>query len=326
MNRLQLSHIRCIWCVSLLLCVVMQSRPGQAESLVWRSSLEEARASAISQGKLILLVAGRPDCEYCHYMKEVVCEASNVKPIIDEVYVPWYADMDSSTDWQPYASDLGNCSLPIVCMIDPETTNEWLLRITGPYPAGTFEGYLKLAARLYPPKPNNLTSQQVVHDSQYQVTGRIWTNAQPTNVFYRVNLGTSTANPFVSATGATNWIAPLGSYVVAGVSNQYTFDVYAAFANGSHSPTNRLLFSYDPTPGLLGPRFCSIQVANGVVHLTLADLTVGATNQVERCLALEQTNSWSLVTNFVSTASTSEISDGANPSCGRAFYRVFNVP
>jgi len=305
---------------------MMLGKAAQAESLVWSSSEEEARTSAMSQGKLILLVAGRSDCQYCDYMKEVVCETSNVKPMIDEVYVPWYVDMDLSAEWEPYASGLGGCTLPIICMIDPETTNAWLLRITGAYPAGTFESYLKLAARLYPPKPNNLTTQQLVHDSQYQVTGRIWTNAQPTSVFYRVNLGTSTTNPFVSAAGATNWIAPLGTSVVAGVSNQYTFDVYAMFANGSQSPTNRLLFSYDPTPGLPQPRFCSIRVADGIVRLTLADLTVGATNQVERCLALERTNSWSLVTNFVSTASTSEISEGASPSRDRAFYRVFNVP
>ena len=54
------------------------------------------------------------------------------------------------------------------------------------------------SSSLYPPQPNNLTPQQVIHDSQYQVTGRIWTNAQPTNVFYRLNLGTSTANPLLA--------------------------------------------------------------------------------------------------------------------------------
>jgi len=259
-------------------------------------------------------------------MKDVVCEASNVRPVIDEIYVPWYANIDVDSDWDPYASGLGSFTLPLICMIDPTTTNAWLWMMTGPYPAATFEGYLRLAARLYLPQPNNLTPQQVIHDSQYQVRGSIWTNAQPTNVFYRLNPGTSTANPFVSATGTTGWSAPLSGYVVAGVSNQYTFEVYAGFANGSHSPTNRLIFSYDPALLPLEPRICSIRVADGVLHLTLTNLTAGVTNRVERCLDLAQTNGWSMMTNFVSPASTSEISEGANPSWGRAFYRVFSTP
>jgi hypothetical protein len=299
--------------------------PHQAEAFLWTYSLTEARASALSQGKLILLMAGRPDCPYCNYMQTQVLEAPNVRLLIDEIYVPWYANIDVATDYRPYAAGLGTFSLPLNCMIDPRTTNAWLLRKTGAYAADTFEGFLKEAARLAPPRPTNLTDLQVVSDARYQVAGHIWAHAQPTGVFYRVNLGSHPVNPFTSASGTTDWIAPLAPFVVAGVSNQYTFDVYARFTNGATSLTNRLIFSYSPSV-LPRPRIQVIRVAQGVVQLTLTNLTAGVTQRVERSLALDHTNAWTSVTNFVSTGSGCAIAECAGPSCSRAFYRVVSSP
>jgi hypothetical protein len=317
--------IRLACCIGLFSYALVMAMPGQAQSLVWSNTLEAARASAISQGKLILLVGGTTGCPFCIYMENTVCEAANVRSVIDEIFVPWNANMDLYTDYVPYASGLGSYTLPLVCMIDPKTTNAWLLRLTGPYAAGTFEGYLRLAARLAPPQASNLVSQQVIDDSHYQVRGHIWTNTQPTGVFYRVNLSTNMVNAFTSATGTTDWTAPLAPHVVAGVSNQYTFDVYARFANGSTSGTNSVVFGYRPATAP-NPRFCIIAVSDGVVHLTLTNLTAEVTNRVERCLDPGQTSCWITVTNFVSTGSRFEIAERVSPSWGGAFYRVSRPP
>jgi len=318
-------NARLVGCFSLLLlsCAFLRTGPAQAASLVWSTSREQARASALSQGKLILLLAGRPTCDDCTYMKYQACEAANVRPVIDEVYVPWFANIDYSTEWQRYAVNLGNFALPLICMIDPATTNTWLFRQTGLCTSSTLESRLRQAARACPPKPNNLVHQQVIRDSHYQVTGHIWTNAQPANVFDRVNPGTATVYPFVNATGTTDWIAGVDSYVVAGVSNQYSFDVYAEFINGSRSPTNRLMFTYVPTAR---PHIAFIGVSNGVVRMTLTNLTVGSMVYVERCLDLGSTNEWTLVTSFVAAASTCQVSEGVSPSWSRAFYRVVGTP
>jgi hypothetical protein len=319
-------HIRRVCLFGWLICALLLARAGQAQSLAWSSSLQDARASAIGQGKLILLLGGRPTCPNCNYMENVVCEAAGVRPVIDEIYVPWFANVDLDTDYQAYASGLGSYTLPLICMIDPKTTNAWLLRLTGPYAAGAFEGYLRQAALLYPPQPTNLVNQQVIDDIHYQVMGHIWIKAQPTGVFYRVSIGTNTGNPFVNATGTTDWMAPLAPYLVAGVSNQYTFQIYVKSSSGLTSRTNSLVFDYHPGGASLMPWICSLRVGCGVAHLTLTNLTAGATNRVERALDIGQTNNWSIVTNLVSTGSGGSISEPVNPFWRRAFYRVVSTP
>jgi hypothetical protein len=128
--------------VSLLSSVFLLTSLGEAEPLVWFNSLDTARASAVEQGKLILLLAGRPTCGNCTYMKNEVCEAPNVRPVIDEACVPWFSDIDLSTDWQPYRAGLASFYLPLACVIDPKTTNAWLARRTGLCTATTFEDLL----------------------------------------------------------------------------------------------------------------------------------------------------------------------------------------
>jgi len=279
----------------------------------------------MSQGKLILLLAGRPTCSYCIYMKETVCEGANVRPLIDEVYVPWFSDIDVDSDYLPYATNLGGFTLPMSCMIEPRITNSLLWRVTGPYTAGAFEDFLRLGARLAPPQADNLVSEQVIQDIHYQVTGHIWTNVHATGVLYRVTVGTNTAGAFSNATGATNWIAPLAPYVAAGVSNRYTFEVYARFANGTTSGTNRLVFGYQPAV-TLRPSIGSTRVDSGVLHLALTNLTAGMTNRVERCWDLGQTNGWTILTNLVSTGSGSDFAERVDASWRKAFYRISVAP
>jgi hypothetical protein len=210
-------------------------------------------------------------------------------------------------------------------MIDPETTNAWLFRVSGPYASAAYRDFLRQGASLCPPRPDNLVAQQVISDNQYQVRGRLWTNTQPTAVFYRVSSGTR-GNPFANATGTTAWTAPLAPYLVAGTSNQYTFEVYATFADGLISGTNCVLFNYQPagTPPL--PRITSLQVSSGFVNLTITNLSPGLTNQIERRLGLGLTDGWTLLTNFVGAGPGTVVSDLLHPSWSKAFYRVTSKP
>ena len=310
-----------LWSCALLLTV-----SGRAESLVWLSSLADARASALNQDKLILLMAGSPACSHCIYMETVVCEAANVRPIIDEIYVPWFSDLGYATDYQPYASGLGSWSYPLSCMIDPRTEGVWLLRQNGSYAAQTFEGFLRTAARLYPPRPTNLVDQQVINDPHYAVKGHLWTNTEPVAVWYRVHAGTNAASSYTQAAGTVDWTASLAPYLVAGVSNRYTLDLYASFADGSTSSIKKLTFSYQPAVVPLKPGISLIAVAAGAVQLTLTNLTAGVTNRVERALDLGQTNGWLAITNFISTGGEGTVSDPLMPPQGRAFYRISFSP
>jgi hypothetical protein len=295
--------------------------------LLWSNSLAAARASAKSQGKLILLLAGHPDCGTCDYMETVVCESATVRPIIDEIYVPWYANIDFYQDFLPYEAGMSSqYDLPLLCMIDPKTTNAWLLRVDGGYSATAFASVLRQAASLCPPQPTNLVDRQVIRDGHFEVAGHLWSQTQPANVYYRVNVGTGTLNPFTAATGTTNWTAGLTPYLVAGVSNRYTLDIYARFNNGSTSRTNSLVFDYNPAAVPPTPRIGSITVNNRVATLALTNLTAGVTNRLERSLDLRLTNGWITVTNFVSPGSTHGFSEPLSDSWRNAFYRISLKP
>ncbi len=66
-------------------------------------------------------------------MRFTVCESTNppIKELIEEQYIPWYCDVDTSTEWWAYASGLGSFILPLIAVIDPNTPNTYLNRTTG---------------------------------------------------------------------------------------------------------------------------------------------------------------------------------------------------
>ena len=84
------------------------------------------------------------------YMKNTVCETTSpgVKQLILDSYVPWYCDVDASTEWYPYASGLGSFTLPLICIIDPDQPDACVNRTTGiQYPSAFFQ---RLAAGIKP--------------------------------------------------------------------------------------------------------------------------------------------------------------------------------
>jgi hypothetical protein len=135
--------------------------PGEAraEPLAWvTNQAATAIATAKSQGKLILLLAGRDSCGYCQYMKKTVCETLDppINTVLQDYYVPWYCQVDVCSDWRPYADGLGTFSLPLICVIDPHHPQAYLDSTTGVQPPEPFLQrllqYVKVTTAPPPPK------------------------------------------------------------------------------------------------------------------------------------------------------------------------------
>ncbi|MCP4110302.1 MAG: choice-of-anchor D domain-containing protein [Desulfobacteraceae bacterium] len=104
-----------------------------ATSLVWQTSKADAVSVAEKEGKKILMLAGRETCGNCRYMKNTVFESASppIKSMIQGNFVPWFCDVDSSTEYQTYESGLGSYYLPLVCGIDPDDIDNYMDRTTG---------------------------------------------------------------------------------------------------------------------------------------------------------------------------------------------------
>ncbi len=66
-------------------------------------------------------------------MRDTVCEMSDppIKDFITAYYIPWFSDVDNSTEWGTYADGLSGLTLPIICRIDPADPDNYLDRSTG---------------------------------------------------------------------------------------------------------------------------------------------------------------------------------------------------
>lgn len=66
-------------------------------------------------------------------MRSTVSESTSlpIKELIQKHYIPWYCDVDTSTEWYAYASGLGSFILPLIAVIDPAAPNTYLSRTTG---------------------------------------------------------------------------------------------------------------------------------------------------------------------------------------------------
>jgi len=104
-----------------------------SDALVWQTSKAAAVSLAKTQGKKILLFAGRETCGNCQYMKYTACESASppIKNLIEQYFVPWFSDIDTSTERYPYTSGLGSYSLPLIAVIDPNDSSNYLDRTTG---------------------------------------------------------------------------------------------------------------------------------------------------------------------------------------------------
>ncbi len=91
-------------------------------------------------------------------MKFTVCELNSpaIKSLIEQSYVPWYSHVDQSNEWTAYASGLGGFTLPMICVIDPNDSGNYLDRTTGVQNADTF--YARLQSHITSYKLNIVKS------------------------------------------------------------------------------------------------------------------------------------------------------------------------
>jgi len=102
------------------------------DSIVWHTSKDDVIALAKSEGKKILLIAGREACGNTRYMRNTVCEKTSpeIKQLIQTHFIPWYSDVDSNYEYSAYAQGLVRFTLPLICIIDPLESDKYLDRTT----------------------------------------------------------------------------------------------------------------------------------------------------------------------------------------------------
>lgn len=77
-----------------------------------------------------------------------------------------------------------------------------------------------------------------------------------------------------------------------------------------------------PTPVVPFQLICS----NGLVSIGISNLTVSATNVIERTLDLTRTDGWTVVTSFTANAGTTNWDESSSAPYTNAFYRVRSLP
>ena len=64
---------KAVWLAWFIMCLGLST--ASPASLTWLKSKTDAMSAAKSQGKLVLLLAGRDTCSHCQYMLTNVCES-----------------------------------------------------------------------------------------------------------------------------------------------------------------------------------------------------------------------------------------------------------
>ncbi len=121
---------RTTWLGLVVVAGWMMQATAQA-AISWATTRAAAVAAAQGSGKLVLLLAGRDGCANTAYMKNDMCERASIRQAIDPHYVGWYCNVDSSTEWTTYAGGLGTFTLPMICVITPGDSMNYLDRTTG---------------------------------------------------------------------------------------------------------------------------------------------------------------------------------------------------
>ena len=101
--------------------------------LTWQNSRQAAIQKARAENKKVLLFGGRGSCGNCRYMRTQVFETMKppVKDLLEKHYILLFSDIDKSTEWYSYARDLGQFSLPLICVIGPGSDRVYEDRTTG---------------------------------------------------------------------------------------------------------------------------------------------------------------------------------------------------
>ena len=129
-----MKHRNVIAALVVAVCLWVGCSSAFAGTLVWQTSKETAVALAKSQGKKILLIAGRdPGCSVTVWTKYTAAESVSppIKSLIEQHFIPWFCDIDASDEADSYATGMGRYNLPLICVIDPNSSSTYLDRTTG---------------------------------------------------------------------------------------------------------------------------------------------------------------------------------------------------
>src|ERR1035437_7596305 len=236
--------------LGLVLGAFLLASPCGAQPQVYETTQANAIARAKAEGKMILTEFGRPNCADCIGMRGYF-EGSNppLKQWIRASCVLWTADIDTSTEWSPYAAGITGYALPLMCFVDPATPGTYTLRETGLIDAYTFMQFVQSQAKKnLPLVVTNLPGAPLTNlvNGTFIVKGVARTNAAfsgsisgvpITAVMWRLN-GTGAFQP---ATGTTSWSALVSlSGTNTSLNGTNTFESYVQYAGDKNSWTNRV--------------------------------------------------------------------------------------
>ena len=106
---------------------------GETRPLTWTTDRDEAISAAISQHKQVLAVVGHPDGDGTTNMLQSVFQWywPKVRPLLEADFEVWLCDVDASDQWHPLAVGMGTFDLPLICVVDPQSPEAALARLTG---------------------------------------------------------------------------------------------------------------------------------------------------------------------------------------------------
>ena len=103
-----------------------------AQDLVYVGTQAQAIARAQAEGKMILTKFGRVACSDCSGMESRFRGmAPPLKQWILASYIWWQVDIDTNSEYLPYAAGLNGSTLPIMCFVDPAKPGKYMARYNG---------------------------------------------------------------------------------------------------------------------------------------------------------------------------------------------------
>jgi|GEM_PF-2717542 len=143
-------------------------------TLDWKTSKSQAMSAARSQNKLVLLIAGRDECGNTTYTRTEALPSEPLLSLVQEKFVLWYSNVDTSTEYYSYSSGLSEYILPLIAVIDPNQESKYLARITGYQKEDYLYTWLKSAT----PPTTPTTPTTTTDTTGFTITSDIWINAK----------------------------------------------------------------------------------------------------------------------------------------------------
>ena len=104
----------------------------EKKELYWFTTKAEAMADAKATGRLVFMLCGRDTCMNTQGTKNTSCANPVVAEELQRKCTLWYSNCDTQHDENGvYMSGLGEIALPLICVINPDNPDSFLIRTTG---------------------------------------------------------------------------------------------------------------------------------------------------------------------------------------------------